>query len=175
MPRYAALMRGINVGGKAKLAMADLRAALEGAGYENVQTYIQSGNVAFDTKRTAPATLAKAIEKLIASACGVDCTVVVRTAGEMAKVAAAHPFPKSAPPKFVYVMFCDKAPRKKLEVPAGSTEQFVVAGNDIYGYYPDGYGTTKVGNTYLERQLGVRVTARNWNTVQKLAGLVSPK
>jgi uncharacterized protein (DUF1697 family) len=175
MPRYAALMRGINVGGKAKVAMADLRAALEGAGYENVQTYIQSGNVAFDTKRIAPAALAKDIEKLIASTCGVDCTVVIRTAAEIAKVAAAHPFPKIAPPKFVYVMFCDKAPKKRLELPAGSTEQFVVAGNDIYGYYPDGYGTTKLGNTYLERKLGVRATGRNWNTVQKLAELVSPK
>jgi uncharacterized protein (DUF1697 family) len=166
-------MRGINVGGKANIAMADLRAALEAAGYEGVQTYIQSGNVALDTKRTAPATLAKSIEKLIASACGVECTVVVRTATEMAKLAAAHPFPKTAPPKLVYVMFCDKAPKGNLELPAGSTEQFVVVGNDIYGYYPDGYGTTKVGNTYLERKLGVRATGRNWNTVQKLAALVT--
>jgi uncharacterized protein (DUF1697 family) len=168
-------MRGINVGGKAKIAMADLRAALEAAGYENVQTYIQSGNVAFDTKRAAPATLAKTIEKLVASASGVDCTVVVRTGAEMAKIAAAHPFPKNAPAKFVYVMFCDGIPKGKLELPAGASEQFVVAGRDIFGYYPDGYGTTKVGNTYLERKLGVRATGRNWNTVQKLAELVSPK
>ena len=173
MPRYAALLRGINVGGKAKVAMADLRAALEAAGYDNVQTYIQSGNVALDTKRTAPATLAKAIEKLVASACGVDCTVVVRTAAEMANLAAAHPFPKRAEPKLVYVMFCDKAPKGALELPPGATEQFVVAGNDIYGYYPDGYGTTKLGNTYLERTLGVRATGRNWNTVQKLAELTA--
>ena len=173
MPRYAALMRGINVGGTAKIAMADLRAALEDAGYESVQTCIQSGNVALDAKRTAPATLATAIEKVIASACAIECTVVVRTAAEMAKVAAAHPFPKNAQPKLVYVMFCDKPPAKKLELPAGATEQFVVTGKDIYGYYPDGYGTTKVGNTYLERKLGVRATGRNWNTVQKLAELTA--
>ena len=173
MPRYAALLRGINVGGKAKVAMADLRVALEDAGYENAQTYIQSGNVAFDTKRTASATLATSIEKLVASACGVDCSVIVRTAAEVAQLAAAHPFPKNAAPKLVYVMFCDKAPKQKLELPAGVSEQFVVNGADIYGYYPDGYGTTKVGNTYLERKLGVRVTGRNWNTVQKLAELTA--
>jgi uncharacterized protein (DUF1697 family) len=175
MPRYGALMRGINVGGRAKVSMADLRAALEAAGYENVQTYIQSGNVAFDTKRTTPATLATAIEKLIASTSGIDCTVVVRTASELAKIAAAHPFPKNAPSQLVYVMFCDRAPKGKLDLPVGATETFVVAGRDIYGYYPDGYGTSKFGNTYLERKLGVRATGRNWNTVQKLAELVSPK
>jgi uncharacterized protein (DUF1697 family) len=175
MPRYAALLRGINVGGHAKVSMADLRAALTDLGYENVQTYIQSGNVAFDTKRTASATLAKSIERVISSTSGVECTVVVRTAGELAKVAARHPFPKAAGPKSVYVMFCDRPPKGKLELPPGVTEQFVVASADIYGYYPDGYGTTKLGSTYLERKLGVRATGRNWNTVQKLAELVSPK
>ena len=151
--------------------MADLRAALEALGYENVVTYIQSGNVAFNTARASNPKLAAAIEAEVASACKVESTVMVRTAAEMAKLAAGHPFPKSAPAPTVYVLFCDRPPKGKLELPAGATEQFVVAGGDIYGYYPAGYGTSKLGSTYLERKLGVSITGRNWNTVQKLAEL----
>jgi uncharacterized protein (DUF1697 family) len=171
VPRYAAFLRAVNVGGRAKLPMADLRTALEGLGYENVVTYIQSGNVAFDTARASNPKLAAAIEATVTSACNVETAVMVRTASEMAKLAAGHPFPKTAAAPTVYVMFCDRPPKGKLELPAGATEQFVVAGGDIYGYYPAGYGTSKLTSTFLERKLGVRATGRNWNTVQKLAEL----
>ena len=171
MPRYAAFLRAVNVAGRGKLPMADLSVALEALGYENVVTYIQSGNVAFDAARAANTKLAAAIEATVASACKVETTVMVRTASEMAKLAAGHPFPTSAAAPTVYVMFCDRPAKGELELPAGATEQFVVEGADIYGYYPGGYGTSKLGSTYLERKLGVSITGRNWNTVQKLAEL----
>jgi uncharacterized protein (DUF1697 family) len=112
--RYVALLRAVNVGGTGKLAMSELKAMCEDAGFARAETYIASGNVVFDST-AAPAKIKAALEKRLHVHAGKPVGVVVRTAAEMRAVLAANPFPK-AEPKYAYVVFLDDAPpRDALE------------------------------------------------------------
>jgi len=174
MPIYISLLRGINVGGHNKVPMERLCALCEGLGFEQVKTFIQSGNVVFKAVKVTPAELSLKIEKKILAEFGFPVSVVTRTPEELGKAIAGNPFVKEskAEPAKVHIAFLSEAPKaealKKLETLATKTEQLRYADREIYLYYRDGMGKAKLTGAVIERVLGVAATARNWNTVTKL-------
>jgi uncharacterized protein (DUF1697 family) len=175
MKTHVALIRGINVGGKNKLPMATLKKTVESLGFEDVVTYVQSGNVVLGAPAAKAEKLAKDIEKAIEKTSGLDVTVVVRTPAELAKIAGGNPFPPKTETSRLYVVFLDRKPAAKavakLDPERSPPDEFSVRGREIYLHLPSGAGRTKLTIDYFERQLGVRATNRNWNTVTKLAEL----
>jgi uncharacterized protein (DUF1697 family) len=164
--RYVALLRGVNVGGNRKLPMAGLREALAAAGYGDVRTHLQSGNVILDSRSSA-ATL----ERELASLLGLQ--VVVRTRDELADVVARDPFGDVAVngSRF-FVTFLSGTPKPVEGLESGDGELFVVSGREIYSWLPDGIRDSQRAKLLTERKLGVVPTTRNWNTVTKLLELV---
>jgi uncharacterized protein (DUF1697 family) len=168
---YVCLLRGVNVGGKNKLAMHELRDLFESLGYRDVQTFIQSGNVVFSS-RTAVQALA--LETEIRRHFELSVAVVLRTGPQLRKVVADNPFAGRDPVKLHVGFMAKKAPTAAvagLDVGAFDPERFSVKGTEIYLYLPNGMARTKVPS-YLDRRLKVPTTIRNWNTVTKLVELV---
>jgi uncharacterized protein (DUF1697 family) len=174
---YAALLRGVNLGTRNRVRMADLRALVEELGCTDVSTYLQSGNVVFRSDRAA-APLAKTIERAIRSELGLDVAVVIRSRRQLERLVAGCPFgrPKGKENK-LYVTFLAKKPEapraRKLREESFEPERFELAGEDVYLFFPNGYGRSKLNNALLERRLGVAATTRNWRTVTALAELTA--
>jgi uncharacterized protein (DUF1697 family) len=174
---YAALLRGINLGARNRIAMADLRELVEGIGGTDVRTYVQSGNVVFRSGRGA-ADLAGRLESAIAGELGLDVTVVIRTARQLRDLVTRNPFARSkAAPKTLYATFLAATPEQERVRRLGEQdvgpERFEIVGQDVYLFLPNGYGRVKLSNATLERQLGVAATTRNWRTVTALAELAA--
>ena len=175
MTTYVALLRGINVGGRAKVRMQDLRELFVSLGHGDARTYIQTGNVIF-TSSAAPARLAADIERRIADDLGLTVTVLLRTKEELAEVVAASPFAgRELDSSRVAVTFLADSPDQdrvdQLDPAAFAPEEFVVSGREVYVHCPDGFGRSKLPN--FERKLGVAATARNWKVVTALLDLAS--
>lgn len=164
MPTYIALLRAVNVGGTGKLPMPELRAMCEALGFTNVRTYIASGNVVFDS-RLAAASVQKRLEQSLEAYAGKPVGVLLRNAEEMAAVLADNPF-ADAPPERTVAIFLDAAPpADALDKLSGhGTEQLAPGKREIYVYYPDGIGRSK-----LKIAAAKEGTARNMNTVATLA------
>lgn len=178
MARYAALLRGVNVGGHRKLPMAELRALLATLGASKVATYLQSGNVVFDHGEADREALAALLERGIHQACGFEVPVILRTAKELARVVARNPFPEvAATPTLLHVSFsAQPLPPKALgpeDAARFAPDQFRLDGAHVYLWYPNGAGRTKLTNDVIERRTGQRATARNWNTVLALQELLA--
>lgn len=172
--RYVALLRGINLAGRRKVAMADLVRCFGEAGCEEVRTYIQSGNVVFSSTVRSEARLRAALEERVRDATGFDVAVVVRTGKEMAAVVEANPFPEAEPARLLVGFLAEKPPPSAvagLEAAVTAKEGFVVNGREIYLDLPDGIGRSKAPIA-LDR-IKPTVTARNWRTVTRLAELVA--
>jgi len=169
-----ALLRGINVGGSRKLPMADLRAIFAAAGYEDVTTYIQSGNVVFRHPKAAQAKVTAALEARIEEATGMAVPVVLRTAAEMAAVVRDAPF-EVADPTHLHVAFFAAPPAPEaiggLDLAAFAPEELVLSGRDLYLHLPNGMGRAKLPQ--LLGKVMATATARNWRTVTTLAELAS--
>jgi uncharacterized protein (DUF1697 family) len=153
--------------------MKALSAMFADAGCDDVRTYIQSGNVVY----TAGATLAKKIPSLIAgeisSQFGFDVPVITRTAADLAAVVKNNPFAKHvADTKALHVGFLLKSPSKakvaSLDRERSPGDEFVVRGDTVYFYFPNGTARSKLTSLYFDSTLGTTITIRNWNTVQKL-------
>jgi uncharacterized protein (DUF1697 family) len=176
MPRYVALLRGINLGPRNKIAMGRLRTACESVGYEDVATYIQSGNVVFSTDRTATGALERTIEHTIESTFDLRVAVLVRTAAEMRRTVKLNPFPE-ADSRSLHVTFLSARPLpsalKAHGARAADHDEFKVVGRDLYLHLPNGFGRSKLASTPVERTLEVTGTTRNWRTVTTLADMVS--
>jgi uncharacterized protein (DUF1697 family) len=174
---YAALLRGINLGSHKRVAMADLRGLVEGLGCSDVRTYVQSGNVVFRS-RLGSAGVRKAIERAIRDQLGHDVTVVIRTRRQLGQLVENNPFvgPK-AQAKALYMTFLAEKPERarlrQLEEQSFEPERFEVTGENVYLFFPNGYGRVKLNNAMLERTLGVAATTRNWRTVTALAELTA--
>lgn len=174
MPTYISLIRGINVGGHGKVPMKQLQAMFEGLGFEQVRTLIQSGNVVFKAAKTSTSALSKKIESTIAAEFGFITSVVTRTTDELAKAIEQSPFVKEskAEPNKVHIAFLAEASKpeaaKKLEAMASATQRLRCGGREVYLHYRDGMGQAKLTGAVIERVLGVKATARNWNTITKL-------
>jgi uncharacterized protein (DUF1697 family) len=173
---YAALVRGINVGGKNKLPMAELTKLLTTIGHEDIVTYIQSGNIVFRSATRKPGEIEREIETRIADTFGLKIAVVLRTRAELSAIAAASPFldVESSFTK-LHVVFLRSKPRAAsvahLDPDRSPGDRFVVSGREIYLHMPGGSARTKLTLDYFERKLGVDATARNWNTLLRLRDL----
>src|SRR5258708_37695757 len=176
---HVCLIRGINVGGRNIIKMDRLRKAFEALGYEDVRTYVQSGNVIFKAGERAPGDLSAKIEKMILSEFGFPVSVIVRSAGEMNQAVERNPFlkQKGIDVSKLHVTFLpralEKAAIRALAALAVPPEQLRCSGSAIYLYCPNGYGTSKLTNNILERVLAMKATTRNWNTVNKLSETAS--
>ena len=174
MPIYISLLRGINVGGHKRIKMEQLRASFEKLGFEQVKTYIQSGNVVFKAAKLSPSKLSGRIEEGILSDFGFPVSVVSRTVDEMAETVGNNPFLKKrgVDPEKLHVMFLTEAPAaaalKMLTELTATPERSCCLGKDIYLYLPNGAGESILMKKPLDRLLSVVTTTRNWRTVNAL-------
>ena len=175
--RYVALLRGINVGGNTMIKMEDLRAIFKGLGFENVVSYINSGNLAFDASgKKSESDLCSKIEKAVEDHLGKPVQVMVRKQKNIENVLANNPFDgEFGSHKEMHVLFLKEKlsaeNEKWLRETAPSGERFAVVGREIYCHLPMGVAESYLGRGQFEKKLKVAVTARNWRTVQKLAEL----
>ncbi len=177
MAAQVVLLRGINLGPRNRIAMPALRAALTEGGFEDVRTYVASGNVVLSSS-LSPNKLAARCTRLIGEEFGLDIDVVVRTRDELAEVVKRNPLGDVAKdPKRYQVSFLARKPSdrvvEKLERARAEPERFVVAGREIYAWHPDGVGRSKLWAALAGKGLGVTATARNWSTVTKLLEMAS--
>ena len=172
MATHVALLRGINVGGRARVAMADLRSVVESLGYTDVATYVQSGNVVFTADAVDAAALAAAIEKDV----GVAAAVVVLSRAELERVVGGNPWPEETDGTRVHVIFTSGEPDASVvsaavEKVGGDDEARLVDGT-LYLHTPNGIGRSKLA-AELARRGPADGTARNWKTVTALLAMVS--
>ncbi len=175
---FAALLRGINVGGARKLSMAELRSLLTAGGYDDVVTYIQSGNAVFRSAGGEASETARGIESAIAGAFGLDVTVLLRTGAELDAIASGNPFLGRGPDfSRLHVVFLREPPAPdriaRLDPTRSPGDEFHVGEREVYLRLPAGAGRTKLTLAYFERTLGVEGTARNWNTLLELRELAA--
>ena len=173
MGTFVALLRAINLGSHNKVNMPQLRDLFEDLGYERVQTYLQSGNVVFQTS-TDPTSedVAGQIERQISAELGLDVTVLVRSLAEIEQTVSKNPFTnRGAEPTILHGTFLCELPDPKLassDLGYSGTDEFLVSGRDVYLFCPTGYGRTKLNNAFWERKLKTQGTTRNWRTVGAL-------
>jgi uncharacterized protein (DUF1697 family) len=180
MHTYISMLRGINVSGQKIIKMAELKVLYESLRLTNVATYIQSGNVVFQSKQNDPVLIGASIEKAIEKSFGFSVTVVLRQPAEFRRVINKCPFRGSAKidESRIYVTFLKSRPALALvkamaDVAKKSGDTFQISGNEIYLYCPNGYGKTEFSIGFFEKRLKVAATTRNWKTVQTLLAMSS--
>jgi uncharacterized protein (DUF1697 family) len=176
MQTYISMLRGINVSGQKQVRMADLKSMYELLGLENVQTYIQSGNVVFDSPEQDAAKLSKSIEAKIEETFGFSVPVLMRTADDFQRVIESHPFAKEDPIRVLVTFLYETPDRSKLDELSryeDKVDKFVIGEQEIFLFCPGGYGKTKLSNNFFERKLGVLATTRNWKSVQAMYEMAS--
>lgn len=173
MPSFASLLRGINVSGHKKIPMAGLKTLYEELGFTKVKTYIQSGNVVFETDQQDVSLIRQLIESKIEATYGFDVTVFIRTADELRQVASTNPFETI---EDVYVTFLAEEPSPEkwanLKSLDPGTERMELKNKELYLQFPDGYGKAKLSNPFVESKLKVRGTTRNWRTINEILRLL---
>jgi uncharacterized protein (DUF1697 family) len=175
MASYVAMLRGINVGGHAKVPMADLRATFLDMGYGEVATYIQSGNVVFGASGSA-AKIHATIEQGLEDRFGLGIKVILRTRAQLEKAIADNPLANGRRDDAkLHVTFLGATPASSrvsgLDARGFLPDEFVVRGREVYVHCPEGYGRTKLNNAFFERALGVTATTRTLRTVTTLAAM----
>lgn len=175
MTRYVVLLRAVNIGSN-QIRMAELKAAYVEDGFADATTHIQTGNVLL-TSRLAATTLATRSEALIAARFGLTISAIVRTAAELDTLVRTNPYVDAEPLAGRYVMFLDAEPDTdgldRLAAKAQPTVDYQVFGRDVCLSYREGFGRTRFTAALIEKQLGRRATARNWNVTTKLAELAA--
>ncbi len=174
MKAYISLLRGINVGGHKKIKMADLKSLYESLGFEDVNTYIQSGNVVFQSKETDFDILANSIHNKIKDKYGFEVPITIRQSQDIENIIKTNPFlAKAEDIKMLYVGFMNEIPNPELVAStkeiAFKDDKFEVIGKTLFLYVPSGAGKTKFTNSFFERKFKVSITTRNWRTTLKLA------
>lgn len=175
MTRYIAFLRGINVSGQKLIKMEDLRQYFEVAGFENVVTYIQSGNVLFDTAEKDEASLRKKVETLLADKLGYDVPTIIRSIKDLKKVVKNIPFQNlSTETRKLHVTFLSAIPaasqKGSLDAFKNEVEEVCVINREVY-LLTEAYGNSKLSNTLMEKKLGVTATSRNLATINKILTL----
>ena len=169
------LLRGVNLARNRRLAMADLRKVLQGLGYEDAVTHLQSGN-AVVTSRKRPATVKGEVERALADELGLETEVFVRTRDELAGVVKRDPLGDvAANPSRYLVTFLSGKPsaalKRELEASVAAPDRAVLRGDTLYSWHPDGLQRSKLMTLLGRKGLGVSATSRNWNTVTKLLAI----
>ena len=177
MPIYLSILKGINVSGKNSIKMSDLKIVYKNIGFENVTTYIQSGNVVFESKPQK--NINTLIEENIAETFGFEVPVIIRTKEEIQNIVQENPFLKEKNIEIdkLHVTFLSEIPTKEnssnLPIDNFEPDKFLVKNKEVYVYCPDGYGNTKLNNNYFEKKLKVKATTRNWKTTNKLCDILN--
>lgn len=176
MQTFIAFLRGINVGGHRIIKMAELRQVLAQAGYAEVQTYIQSGNLVFASKELDTAKHAHNLTQLILGHFGFKVPVMVLLPKDLERILASNPYLGSelmaSAPVYFSILSDAPAPEKFLALEAVSFphEYFSIVGNCIYAIYPKGTGKAKLNHAFFEKKLGVSMTTRNLRTMTTMLG-----
>jgi len=174
MHTFISLLRGINVSGQKRIGMAELKRLYESLNFVNVRTYVQSGNVVFDSAKSDSSKLTALIEAQIKQSFGYTVSVFIRDAHDFQRLLGSNPFLKgrNEDPAKLHVTFLYRSPPKSalssLEAPQAGADEFVVRNQEIFLFCPNGYGRTKLSNNFFERKLKIPATTRNWNTVTAL-------
>jgi uncharacterized protein (DUF1697 family) len=171
---YLALLRGINVGGKTSVTMADLKKVCESLNYRNINTYLQSGNIIFETKTSDQSKVSEELEKALFDKLHVKVRIIVRTKEEMRQIIRENPHLKQKELNIdkMHVTFLYELKNtidiSRLADVKDPDELFVIRGREIYLYCPNGYGRTKINNQAFEKAFDTAATTRNWHTTSKL-------
>ncbi len=177
MAVHVAMLRGINLGPNRRVPMAELRALLTEAGYADVRTYVQSGNIVLRSS-AKPADVERELARLISERFGFEVPVIVRSRAQLAAVVKADPLGDVVDnPKRYQVSFLDGKPSAevidRLQEQAVGDERVVARGREIYAWHPEGVARSKLWNGLAGKGLGVTATARNWTTVTTLLDMAS--
>jgi uncharacterized protein (DUF1697 family) len=170
------MLRGINVSGKNRIMMAALKEVYLGLGFSNVVTYVQSGNVIFDSAEADAAELARTIEAAIKQSFGFDVPVILRDKSRFQQLLNNNPFThaRNEDPTKLHITFLSDVPTLGIPaIPDGCGDEFVLDDKELYLFCPGGYGETKLSNSFFERKLKVTATTRNWKTVNTLYEIAS--
>ena len=177
MPKHVVLLRGINLASRNRISMPELRQALEAAGFGDVATYVQSGNVVVSSPSQAPA-VGRQVNALIQKRFGLDIAVIVRSHAELAEVVKRNPLAKVAvdPKRYLVTFMSGELPRAVVERMAGAAgpeERFAVIGREMYSWHPAGVGRSPLWARIAAKGLGVDTTTRNWSTVTVLLAMAA--
>ncbi|HEY6337813.1 MAG TPA: DUF1697 domain-containing protein [Candidatus Sulfotelmatobacter sp.] len=174
MPIYVALLRGVNLGPHKRMKMEKLRVSVGALGFEQIQTYIQSGNVIFKAGKASPAALCRKIEDRIVADFGFPAAVIVRTRDELGESIESNPFCKrrGIDLKYLHVTFLADAPEpsalEELKGLTVSPDESICVGREIFLHLPNGMARSSLTNNPIERRLLKAATTRNWNTVNQI-------
>jgi uncharacterized protein (DUF1697 family) len=174
---YVALLRAVNVGGRAAVSMAALRDLAAALALDEPRTVLQSGNLVFRAKATGLDTLARRLREALSTRLGIDTAVMVRDASAWRAIIDGNPFPDEAraDPGHLLVMLLERPATARdagaVRASIKGRERVAAAGGALYLVYPDGVGRSRLTGAVIEKATGSKGTARNWNTVQKLAAL----
>lgn len=175
MPKYAALLRAVNVSGR-QVSMTQLREVLTGLGYLDVTTYVQSGNAVFQSN-LKPSRISTQIEERLATDLGMDIPVLVLAHRDLARIVDRNPFVDKTDPAKLHVTFLSDPPERgrvaQIGADAYSPDEWSVRDKVVYLHCPNGYGRTKLNNAFWERKLESVATTRNWRTVNKMLELTA--
>ena len=178
MSRLIALLRGINVSGQKKIKMSELKNLFESLEFQDVEAYIQSGNVIFSSKQKSSTKLANKISSEIKTKYNFDVQVIILTPQEIDRALKNNPFvKKKKETERLYVTFLSSRPSaeriNKLEEISFLPEEYSIKEKAIYLFFPNGSGKAKLNNNFIEKKLNVIGTTRNWKTVNALSELVN--
>lgn len=176
-PAWLALLRGINVGGRNVLPMAELARLFVEAGCVDVQTYIQSGNVLFAASSRTAATVAERVSTLIRTRFDLRVPIVVRSSAEVRRAVAGNPFvERGVDPATLHLLFLADEPEPRrvalLDPAISPGDAFVLRGREVFLHLPSGVARTKLSTAYFDAKLATTTTQRNWRTVLALAGMM---
>lgn len=183
MKKYISILRGINVGGKRKILMKDLKELYQNLGFSDVKTYIQSGNVIFNSESDLDRTeISQKIEKAILEKYAFEVPVIIRTKEELINIQSSNLFIKLEEDKEnlinnLHLTFLESIPtieniEKAKEVESKTTDRFEITENNIFIFCEGKYHTSKLTNNFFEKKLKTKATTRNWKTIEKLTELV---
>lgn len=178
MATYIALLRGINVSGQRKIKMDELKILFESLYFKNVRTYIQSGNVVFEDGETDSGLLGKIIEDKILKDLGLEVYVIIRNQVQLKAILRDNPFMTSGNSEIsaLYVTFLSDYPNDtfldRIKEVCYTPDEFSFIGREVYLFCPNGYGRTKLNNSFFENKLKLKATTRNWKTINELNEMV---
>jgi uncharacterized protein (DUF1697 family) len=181
MNTFISMLRGINVSGQKKIRMVDLRALYESLNLVDVETYLQSGNVVFDSTEGDASKLAELVEAQIEKTFGYAVPVLIRDPSDFLRIINGNPFlnERNEDSARLYVTFLYRSPSEStvsdLAIPTGEAAEFAIGDKEIFLFCPNGYGRTKLSNNFFERKLDVPATTRNWKTVNALFKMASER